>query len=85
MKIVHHDKLKMVRQSVSDSEEPRTFQQGCDSDVTSSGSSSEHSDFSPSDSDDSEEEEVVRDRRYPVRNRQQRVIPGAIPWTSVQL
>ena len=84
-KIVHHDKLKMVRQSVSDSEEPRTFQQGCDSDVTSSGSSSEHSDFSPSDSDDSEEEEVVRDRRYPVRNRQQRVIPGAIPWTSVQL
>ena len=42
-----------------------------------------HSDYSPS-SDDSEAE-PDDDRRYPVRQRTARVIPGAIPWSAVRM
>ena len=86
-KIVHHDKLNPVRGDASIPDGPRhdpdatSTDDGDDS--TSSASSSEHSDYSPS-SDDSEAE-PDDDRRYPVRQRRARVIPGAIPWNAVRL
>ena len=81
-KIVHHDRLKPVRHGYAD--EPQTLGQPVDEDLSSSDTSSYHSDYSPSsdDSSDSGEEGPVLNR-YPLRNRRQRVIPGAIPWNSL--
>ena len=88
-KVVHHDKLKLVRSSPSMADSsPREPGLECHRESegsTSSASSSVHSDYSPSESDDSDSsvEEPVANRRYPVRNRPARVLPGAIPWDAV--
>ena len=98
-KVVHHDHLKPVQERQNTLKEcpqskqtkPIVEQERDDdalneSDSTSSASSREHSDYSPSESssDDSQVDEN-ENRRYPTRERRQRVIPGAIPWDSVQL
>ena len=87
-KVVHHDKLKIVRTSSvagSTSQEPDVERRGDSEGSTSSAASSVHSDYSPSDSSgtDSSVEEPVVGHRYPARNRTNRVIPGAIPWDAV--
>ena len=88
-KVVHHDKLKLVRSSPSMADsshrEPGLECHRESEGSTSSASSSVHSDYSPSESDDSDSsvEEPVANRRYPVRNRPARVLPGAIPWDAV--
>ena len=90
--IVHHDRLKPLRGSNT----PRTPT----TDVHSNDSSSEpedspHSDYSPESeidgsssepaSDGSSSDDEPREPRYPQRERQQRVIPGAVPWDAIQL
>ena len=83
-KIVHHDRLKPVRRGHAD--EPLTLEPAVDAELSSDDSSSYHSDYSPSsdDSSDSEMDGPVLNR-YPVRDRRQRVIPGAIPWSSLPI
>ena len=95
-KIVHHDKLNPVRKRVSDVSDTESLIQdsvprgGVDRDSwTSSGSSSGHSDYFPSEDSDSDNDSDDShippdgDRRYPTRDRNPRVIPGAIPWDAV--
>ena len=38
-----------------------------------------------SDSENNEEHRTIEQRRYPLSNRQQRMIEGAIPWNVVNL
>ena len=96
-KVVHHDKLNPVRGDVQEdpvrAEQRRNQDHGTtdsfDSDGwTSSAESSEHSDYSPSESGSSDESdsnaEPDDDRRYPLRERTARVIPGAIPWDALR-
>ena len=95
-KIVHHDKLSPVRgdDSVPPIDGEAQPDQNSDNDVpdsdgwTSSAESSAHSDYSPSESselDDSDSEAEPDDgRRYPLRERTARVIPGAIPWDALR-
>ena len=93
-KIVHHDKLKAVRGVVTDppipgnASEDSSDDSGDDSDDSPpSSGSSVHSDYSPGEESDSDDSlvEPDGDRRYPTRQRTQRVIPGAIPWSAVRL
>ena len=94
-KVVHHDRLSPVKgrgemkQKVVPSHRNRRTRtpprnEDVDlSDFTTDPSSSEDegSDYEPSSSDSASSAEG--ERRYPVRNRQQRVIPGAVLWNLV--
>ena len=91
-KIVHHDRLKAVRNTTIDLEVPKSdaaenLYEGESTDYSSSSAASEnHSDYSPSESEtDDPDTEPDADRRYPIRERRQREIPGALPWDAVQL
>ena len=95
-KVVHHDRLTPVCDSFGRRED-REFTRGdtkqlseseTDSDTDSDNEGTlrnNDSDYEPSSTDtSSSDSEVVNDeRRYPQRERQQRVIPGAIPWGAV--
>ena len=87
-KIVHHDILKAIRGNVADTgvrERLRNSEEDV-ADQTSSTSSAEHSDYSPSESSSGDSEtEPDEHRRYPMRHRQQRLVPGGIPWDAIQL
>ena len=94
-KVVHHDKLKPIRKSPCEpsssslpdnADHDRDLSRGDGTDDwTSSASSSAHSDYSPSEDSDSDDaiNEPVDDRRYPMRERRAREIPGAIPWDAL--
>ena len=89
-KIVHHDKLKPVREDrfdAPDSEGSITVSGDESDEGSSSASSSAHSDYFPSEDSDSDDSQVQpdEDRRYPLRDRVRRVIPGAIPWDAVHM
>lgn len=96
-KIVHHDRLSPVRESVEETEtvhnkrlpsvrksvvDHTTSEFDTDSDDETFRRNASHSDYEPSSENDSEEPDD-EPRRYPVRERQHRVIPGAIPWSSI--
>ena len=87
-KIVHHDKLKAVRGELVEVPDSRNSYDSDDS--TSSAASDTQSDYSPSEESDDSNDSIPEpnsneDRRYPVRQRTQRLIPGAIPWSSVHI
>lgn len=90
-KIVHHDKLKSVKMGITDHDVPSLNGDENeiihnDTDSDSCSSSSKHSDYSPSEASSTDSELGDDDnRRYPARQRRQRVIPGAVPWSSVTL
>ena len=94
-KIVHHDKLKPVRKKSKEAP-PASDEPDTDTDSnstsgestggwTSSAASSVHSDYSASEQSDSEDDfnEPNVERRYPLRERTAREIPGAIPWDAL--
>ena len=91
-KIVHHDRLYPVKGGgeAEASNANRNYESSPAESSTEPSSEYDGSD-SELDSDDfSSEEEVVADpapvgSRFPVRNRRQREIPGAVPWSSVRL
>ena len=91
--MIHNDKLKPVRRKANEAS-PATDERDTDTnstsgestgDWTSSGASSVHNDYSTSEESDSEDEvnEPNSERRYPVRQRKAREIPGAIPWDAL--
>ena len=94
-KIVHHDRLYPVKDTDGETVDPsRTFvsppscdQNGDSYDTSPGTSANDDSDYeySISDSSSDDAELVGVGRRYPMRNRQQRDIPGAIPWSQVHL
>ena len=100
-KIVHHDRIYPVKGPISVPQTTQNNMPGRKSRVTtqiagdgsdsSSSGSSEHSDYEPSSEDESDSEnsdsvESEEDNhRYPQRVRQQRSIPGAIPWSAVRI
>ena len=86
--IVHHDRLKPVRGSGTSQVPAEDYYSSSSSDSTDSP----HSDYSEEEEeseDDSSSEAEPDDtspvRRYPRRERRQRVVPGGIPWDSIQL
>ena len=86
-KVVHHDRLFPVKGGVVHHGRDRPAEPSDHSDSDSDeGSTSE---YSPGEDVSSDEQEHVpaatRADRYPSRNRVQREIPGAIPWSAVQL
>ena len=96
-KIVHHDRLTPVRESEHQPAQrqppidsrPQPIRKDSESDTDSDDSTfrgdESRSDYDPSSDDVSSADSDVNDeqRRYPARDRRQRVIPGAIPWSSV--
>ena len=89
--IVHHDRLKPLRGSGT----PRVRAKNIYPTSSSDTDDSPHSDYSPgseieesnsdAESDDGDCDGEPARPRYPQRERQARVIPGAIPWDSIQL
>ena len=98
VKIVHHDRLTPVREhdthqptQLCRGEVPTLHPSATDTesdtesdDGTFRGDAS-HSDYEPSSADESSADSEVNEeeRRYPSRNRTQRNIPGAVPWSAV--
>ena len=93
-KIVHHDKLKTVKENTYVINTPTKQPESVvveHSEDDSSDSSSIHTlsnrsdnDYSPSESDsDTSTPEIERERRYPARHRTQRNLPDTIPWASI--
>ena len=96
-KVVHHDRLTPVRESEHhppqrqqrNGSRPHPIRKDSESDTDSDDSTfrgdASRSDYDPSSDDVSSADSDVNDeqRRYPTRDRPQRVIPGAIPWSSV--
>ena len=88
-KVVHHDRLTPVKSSPVDAklqskQVPRkTVNQGQDEESSATESGSEDSEYEAG-SSDSDPGNVV-ERRYPQRNRIQRHIPGAVPWSAVDM
>ena len=90
-KVVHHDRLTpaktMIRPTPTRDHEDRhviEYSSGSSSD-SDSGSEDEY-DPTESDSSSSDNPDVPPDhegRRYPLRARQQRLIPGSIPWSAL--
>ena len=78
-KTVHNKRLPSIHKSVVDH---TTSEYDTDSDDETFRRNASHSDYEPSSENDSEEPDD-EPRRYPVRERQHRVIPGAIPWSSI--
>ena len=77
--VVHHNRMSPVRESpVSD------YDESDESDVTDYETASEGDDDELLD-DDQRDPDVQPPRRYPLRERKQRHIPGAISWDDVQL
>ena len=81
-KIIHHDRLKPVRHGIA------LGIPECSRSVPSSSSesSAEYSNYSPSETDTSDSDSERGggvENRYPVKDRRQRIIPGAIPWDAV--
>ena len=56
-----------------------------DSDDDTFRGNASHSDFEPSSEGVSSEDSDINDeqRRYPARERRNRVIPGAVPWSAI--
>ena len=92
---MHHDRLKAVKEGnleainpISDTTENCSRGDSSDDSSTTIVSSG-HSDYSPSDNGDysasSSDTDVDESRRYPIRQRRNREIPGAIPWDSINL
>ena len=98
VKIVHHDRLTPVRehdihQPIQPSREENTLyhpavaesESDTDSDDGTFRRDASHSDYEPSSADESsaDSEANEEERRYPRRERTQRGIPGAVPWSAV--
>ena len=88
-KIVHHNRLKAVNDntvegSIFEGNDKKSLMEEIISEDSTTNMSDDESDYSPSDSDVSDHD-VIEDRRYPIRQRVQREIPGAIPWDAIQL
>ena len=93
-KVVHHDRLSPFRHNDNDdivqqrrrdeSDERDESDTSTESD-SDGGTHSEHSDYEPSSDDSATEDSDVDEepRRYPVRNRVPRNIPGAVPWSAL--
>ena len=71
-RVVHHNRMSPLKLREID------ITNSASADVDDSSSSSEEKD--EDDEDENPIEEPAVERRYPVRNRTQRIIPGAIPW-----
>ena len=98
VKIVHHDRLTPVRENdIHTPIQPRrrnvTLQLPADDDSESETDSDDgtfqgdasQSDYEPTSGDESSADSEVNEeeRRYPARERVQREIPGAVPWSAV--
>ena len=88
-KLVHRNRLKAVNDntvegSIVEGNDKKSLMDEIISEDSTTNMSDDESDYSPSDSDVSDHD-VIEDRRYPIRQRVQREIPGAIPWDAIQL
>ena len=93
-KIVHHDRLtpRMKGNHEISKSLPLLdpiIRNDCETFNNSSSPSSSEEEYVPSTNDDSssEEEHPVNQevRRYPLRDRNQRLISGSIPWSAVNI
>ena len=95
-KIVHHDRLSPIREGTEEEGEARHItinrrtsikgrkpdnSDASDSTDSESGDSDDSNDYSPDTDDDNQ----VQQRQYPLRNRIARQIPNNIPWSAIQI
>ena len=95
-KIVHHDRLSPIREGTEEDGEARHItinrrtsikgrkpdnSDASDSTDSESSDSDDSNDYSPDTDDDNQ----VQHRQYPLRNRIARQIPNNIPWSAIQI
>ena len=91
-KIVHHDRLSPIREGTEEEGEVRhitinrrTSIKGRKPDNSDASSDSDDKDDSNDYSPDTDDDNQVQHRQYPLRNRIARQIPNNIPWSASQI